>query len=654
MERQPNNIKTPPSENNRWLVFIAVFLIILGQIFLYATPINNEIIIPNAMFLTIAGVMLFLVSFIKLNLAARLKTKFGWSLNKPQAWGLIGLAFSLLATIATVNFEKAGLSNYTSVVIFWLISGLCYISGFVDSSSNKQEILNWIRTHRLEIGQVGLITVLAAVLRFYQLGDLPRVINGDEALIGMHALSSYNPVQANPFAFWENIGNLYLHTINAGLLIMGTTPLGLRVLPAIAGVLAIPATYLLARQIAGHRIALITITLLAFTHTHLHFSRTVAVSYIQGNWLTPLALYFFLSGLNKRSYWRTALSGCLIAVHLAIYLDAQIITGLVLAYTIIAAIFLRSWFKTIYKQALTFWGGLGIMILPGLTYFWNRPEEFFNRLNAGGTFQTGWLAQEVIRTGQNEAQILLGRVVHAFLSLIYYPALDFYGSPTPILSLISASLFLVGMSLALWQTSNRNVLLLNGYFWGGTVAIAIFSTPPSADSYRMLIAVPPALIMVSIGLDKLLETFGVGWQQSRKTYLFATGVIVISLFIFNIWTYFFEFAGRCRYGGDTQTRFASYLGNYARAVDRESDIYLLSNEVFFYGSHASVDFLSGKRRIINIPEPIDSFQLVSGETVIANPDRVEELESWIRTRPGGEIRYLYDCERIILLAYQLP
>jgi len=170
----------------------------------------------------------------------------------------------------------------------------------------------------------------------------------------------------------------------------------------------------------------------------------------------------------------------------------------------------------------------------------------------------------------------------------------------------------------------------------------------------MLIVVPPALIMVAIGLDKLLETFGVGWQQSRKTYLFATGVIVLSLFIFNIWTYFFEFAGRCRYGGDTQTRFASYLGNYARTVDRESDIYLLSNEVFLYGSHASVDFLSGRRKIINVPEPVDSFQLVSGETVIANPDRVVELEGWIRTRPGGEIRYLYDCDRIILLAYQLP
>lgn len=654
MERQPNNAKTPPPENNRWLVFVAVFLIILGQIFLYATPVNEKIVLPNAMFLTIAGVILFLVSFIQSKLAAKLKTKIGWSPSKAQAWGLAGLAFSILATVAMVNFEKASLSNYTSVVIFWLISGLCYIAGFANSRLNKQALLDWLKNHKLELGLVGLITTFAAVLRFYQLGDLPRVINGDEALIGMHALSSYNPAQANPFAFWENIGNLYLHTINAGLLILGTTPLGLRVIPAIAGVLAIPATYLLARQIAGHRIALITITLLAFTHTHLHFSRTVAVSYIQGNWMTPLALYFFLSGLNKGSYWRTALSGCLVAIHLAVYLDAQIITGLVLAYTLIAAIFMRSWFKTIYKQALTFWGGLGIMILPGLTYFWSRPEEFFNRLNAGGTFQTGWLAQEVILTGQSEVQILLGRIVHAFLALIYYPAFDFYGSPTPVLSLISASLFLLGMSLALWKTGNRNFLLLNGYFWGGTVAIAIFSTPPSADSYRMLVVVPPALIMVAIGLDKILETFGIGWPQSRKTYLFATSVIVASLLVFNIWTYFFEFAGRCRYGGDSQTRFASYLGNYARTVNRESDIYLLSNEVFMYGSHASVDFLSGRRRIINVPDPIDAFQLVSGETVVANPDRVTELENWIRTRPGGEIRYLYDCERVILLAYQLP
>lgn len=654
MEQGINDGPRQSPRNNNWLIFIAVFLTILGQIFLYTTPIDNNVVLPSAMLLTILGILLFVVSVAFPGLSQKITLKLPRTPGKTQAWVLAALCFSILATIAMVFFEKTNLTNYIPVVTLWFFSGLCYIGGFFNTNLSKERITAWLKEHGAEIIQISLVMLLGLALRFYQLGNLPRVINGDEARIGMIALNSFSLDGANPFRFWENIGQLYLHAINAGLSIVGANPFGLRLMAAIGGLLAIPATYLLARQIAGRRIALIAAILLAVTHTHLHFSRTIAVSYIQGTWLTPLALFFLLSGLQKQSTWRTALAGCLIAIHAAIYLDAQIIARVVFVYMLVALIFMRPWFKTVYKQALAFWGGLGIMLLPGATYFWNHPQEFLNRLNAEGTFQSGWLAREVVITGQNGIQILLGRVIHAFLSLIYYPALDFYGSPAPILSLVSSSLFLLGMVIALWKTRQQGILLLNGYFWGATLAIGIFSIPPSADSYRMLVTVPPALIMLAIGLDTLLENFGVGWGQSRKTYLFVTTTVLASLLIFNLWTYFFDFAGRCRYGGDTQTRFASYLGNYAKSVDRESDIYLLSDGNFLYGSHESVNFLSNRRKIINIPEPIDTFDPISGETIIANPDRIGELETWIRTRPGGEVHYLYDCERIILLAYHLP
>jgi 4-amino-4-deoxy-L-arabinose transferase-like glycosyltransferase len=653
MDIKPDDTNTPP-QSNRWLIFISVFLTILGQILLYTTPVNHDIVLPPAMLLTILGVFLFLVSLVFPNFSQKIKIKVRWTPSRAQAWGFTGLCFSIMATIAMIYFEKTGLSNHTAVVTLWLFSGLCYVGGFFNGNITRDALFSWLKEHKTATIQVSLVTLLAFALRFYQLGDIPRVVNGDEARIGIVAMNSFLLPGANPFGFWENIGNLYLHLINAGISIFGVNPLGLRLMAALGGLLAIPATYLLARQIAGHRIALVAATLLAFTHTHLHFSRTVAVSYIQGTWLTPLALYFLLSGLKKHSNWRTALAGCLVAVHAAVYLDAQIIAGVVFAYMLIALVFLRPWFKTVFRQALAFWGGLGIMILPAATYFWSHPQEFMNRLNAEGTFQSGWLANEVVITGNSEIQILLGRVVHAFLSLIYYPAFDFYGSPVPILSLISSSLFLLGMGIALLKTKQQEILLLNGYFWGTTVAIAIFSIPPTADSYRMLIAIPPALIMLVIGLDYLLESFGAGWQQSRKTYIFITTAVLTSLLVFNIWAYFFEFAGRCLYGGDSPTRFASYLGNYARTVDRESDIYLLSDDHYAYGTHASVDFLGGRRKIINIPDPVSTIGPISGETIIANPSRIEELEAWIRTRPGGEIHYLYDCEEIILLAYQLP
>ena len=402
------------------------------------------------------------------------------------------------------------------------------------------------------------------------------------------------------------------------------------------------------------RIALIASILLAISHTHINFSRIASVAYIHGTWLVPLELYFLLSGLEKRQAWRTALSGILVAIHFSVYLTAQVMIALVLVYMLLALIFYRAWFKTIYRVALAFWGGFLIAILPEAVYISRNTNEFLNRLAQNGTFQSGWLDITIQSTGQSAATILFGRVVHAFLSLIYYPAFDFYGSPAPMLTVVSSVLFLIGLAVSLLRARSREYLLLNGYFWGATLAVGLFAIPPSADSYRMLMAFPAALVMCAIGLDQILAVFGIGWQNSKQAYAFSISIVLLGLLILNAWTYFGDFAGQCRFGGNLAGRFASYLGSYVKTLESESSVYLLSDGQFFYGSHASTDFLSQHRPIINHSDPIDSLRAIHGETIIANPDRIKELEDWVRLHPGGKVHYVYDCQNTILMAYQIP
>jgi hypothetical protein len=166
-----------------------------------------------------------------------------------------------------------------------------------------------------------------------------------------------------------------------------------------------------------------------------------------------------------------------------------------------------------------FWGGFMILFLPEAYFILQKPNEFFNRLNINGTFQTGWLAQTMVNTGHSAFQVLGERVIHAFLALIYYPGIDFYGSQVPMLSLISSAFFLIGLGVVLFRVRQRGYLLLNGYFWIFPFAVGIFSIPPSADSYRMLIALPPAMFMAAIGLDQILEFLNLGWGKSRKKYV---------------------------------------------------------------------------------------------------------------------------------------
>ncbi|MBI2758893.1 MAG: glycosyltransferase family 39 protein [Chloroflexi bacterium] len=642
-------------ENVRRLIaFIGIFLLLASQILVFSNPVVDGVVFPGYIWLSIFGVVILILSKVFRPTPFWQKLSARFAFRERVFWILIAALLSVLATWASAVFPTFTRITYIPVTTLWFLSAVSYVYALSKGIFSPQSLMDWIRNHRDEIIIVVVVTLLAAVLRFYKLGAIPRILDGDEGLIGLTAQNTVSGAFANPFALWENFGALYLQAINLSFRFFGTTPFALRLLPAIGGTLAVPSIYLLARQISGRRIALIAAFLVAISQTHIHFSRIVSVAYIQETWLIPLALYFFISGLEKRQSWRAALGGVLLAADFSVYLTAQVIFALALAYMLVAFLFYRTWFAPRFRQMMFFWGGFLITILPEAFYILKNPSNFLNRISQDGVFQSGWLADTMKITGQNAVQILFERVVHAFLSLIYYPAFDFYGSPVPPLGMISGALFLAGLGLALWRVRDPGYLLLNGYFWAATLSVGLFAIPPSADSYRMLMALPAALIMASLGLDQILELLGLGWKNARNAYMFSATAILVSLMIFNLWTYYGDFAGRCRFGGNLVGRFASYLGSYANTIDNELPVYLLSNDQYFYGSHASTDFLSQGRPIINFPGPIDELNPVSGETIIASPDRIPELASWARANPGGQLKYQYDCQTTILLAYQVP
>ena len=637
----------------RIIVFMAILLVLFGQLFLFGSNEELENGFPIKFWISLIGVNLFLWSQIARPAPLIKKLLNRFSSSKTAPWAVSALLLSITATLVMLRFEKYDIHNFMPVTTIWLASGICYLMAFLPDGFSIGTVKDRLAKFNTELLFVAGITSLAAILRFYKLGTIPFIIDGDEGRLAQVAQVTILGIRANPFSSWENFGMLYLQLVNAALTFFGATPFALRFLPALSGTLAIPSTYLLARQIAGRRIAVLASIFLAISHTHINFSRISAVGYIHSTWLVPLELYFFLSGIEKRSSWRAALGGIILALHFYVYITAQIIIALLLVYMLISFFLLRSWFKPALRQTLVFWAGWAILFIPKAVDIAIRPHEFFDRMNANGVFQTGWLENTMAGTGKGAVEILAGRVSHAFFSLLYYPALDFYGVRVSMLGFILAVLFLLGLGVALWRTRSPGVLLLNGYFWAPTLAIGLFAIPPSADSYRMLITIPPVMIIAAMGLDQLLRSFGVSWPVSKYAYSFWTAGVIAGMLVFNLWTYFGDFASRCVYGDNLEGRFASYLGLYTSDITSELTIYLLSDENFFYGSHDSASFLNRGREIINIPKPVDTFDFVSGETVIAPPSRIPELEEWVRSHPGGELHYRYDCDNAILLAYQV-
>ncbi len=631
-----------------------ILLVAIGQYRMSAQPIDESKILPASSWLLLSGIGLLIASVLikpgqgpQKGISSRQFSEAGFGV-------VLSLLLSGLTIISLIFFRANGRSNYLPVTFLWLSTGIMFVLAFRGQMLADFDLKSWFHEHKIEIFLVGLATLLAAALRFYKLGELPRVIDGDEGLMGIFAESTEAGALASPFALWENFGASYLQLINFVFDVMGVSPFALRLLPAISGVLAVPAVYLLARKFTGVRTAIIAAFLLAFSHSHIHFSRIASVGYIHGTWLVPLELYLLLNGLDKRISWHTAAAGVLLAMHLQVYLTSQIVIGLILVYMVIAFFLLKDWFRPALKQAAVFWAGFGITLMPQLYYIFNNPNEFFNRLSSDGTFQSGWLASTMAASGKSAIEILAGRVSHAFLSLIHYPAVDFYGSTTPLLTVFAAIFFLIGLGISIVRTRSAGYLMLNGYFWACTLAVGIFSIPPSADSYRMLMTIPPVFIMAAIGLDYLLTVIGLGHEDSRQANLISTAGILVAMFILGLKTYYFDFAGKCQYGGGEVGRFASYLGGYAGTVDQNADIYLLSDSIYFYGTHASTDFLSQHRPITNYPEAMDGYEIKYGETLIAIPPRIPELLTWAEEHPGGHLTRVYDCDKLILVAYQIP
>jgi hypothetical protein len=586
----------------------------------------------------------------------------------------IFLVFSAVACSAIAAWLGTDLEQHYNLlekeiaVLLWTAGGViiflmhCHISW-----SGLRE---WWRTYRREVLIILLITLLAGILRFYQLDAIPNMIDGDEGWTGMVALKKFPMsifMYSNPFSFAEGFGRRYLDAFAAAIDLFGQNKFGLRFVPAVGGTLAIPAIYLLTRRLLRPNHAIIAAFLLAVSHAHIHFSRTAAVGYQQGSWLAPLELYCLLKGLEERKRSWIVMAGLLLGLHFNVYFSAQVLLPMTIVFLVTAAIItpprIVDGEKIISRPALPirenlpnllwFFGSTLILILPSLAWIYNHPDDFWARWTKEGSFQSGWLMNEVVNTGRPAFLILWERFVHAFQSIFILPFQDFYWAPAPILDLVTAVLFVVGTFLALRRTRDPKILLLNGWFWSGVVAVSIFAIPPSADAYRLFMVLPAMCVLAALGwahITSLAERLAF---VQRRTVVAWSVVMVLFVAGLNLKTYFIDFGRTCVYGGQTFTsRRASLLGDYLHAQPAFDQAYLLSDD-FAYGIFPSTDYLSGSIPVTNLSAPFTSIDAHGSTLFIIVPSREPERVAVSNFAPGGTSTRITDCGKLMFLAYRV-
>jgi hypothetical protein len=633
-----------------FLATLGAGVIVAGMVRLPSRPGG-----PASDFLILAiGLILFLWS-LRGRLPASLAERLARRPGSATAWLLV--ASVLLSTGAAVasNLPRASPpGDHSFAVLLWIAAILAFLGATAIGPGVFDEA--WIRLQEgwREWTATAALTLLAAALRFYRLGSIPAVIDGDEGLLGMTALGLKGTALANPFASVDNVGGWYLRALAATIDMLGRNPQALRFLSALGGALAVPAVVLLARRLFSPRVALYAGAMLAVSHAHVHFSRISSVLYILGTFFGSLELWLLVSGLQRRSWRRLGLCGLVLGLHSCVYLDALMMGGAILLFLVGALLFARPFLRSALSVLPALPLGLLVAALPGAVWAAANSDTFLARFTVDGTFQSGWLSETAAETGQSIPAILAGRVAHAFLALLYYPATDFYGSASPLLGALTAAFFLMGLLLVTTRPRDPSRLLVATVFWTLTAMVGLFALPPSADSYRMIVTLPLVMICAAVGMDAMFQVLGLNRVGRAPALAGVAALVLLPLAAWNLYAYFGRFAGRCLFWGDPTSRISSHLGRHVGGLPPDAEIVLLADEHVRQGLSPSLDFLSGGRMVRNWAEPAASLPRGEDMVLIAAPSRVEELENWARQNPGGSVVREYECQKLLFATYRPP
>ena len=362
------------------------------------------------------------------------------------------------------------------------------------------------------------ITLLAALLRFYQLGSNPPSLDWDEVSLAYNAYSIIRTgadEYGNTFpllsirSFNDYKPPMYVYSLIPSLLLFGKTDFAIRFPSALAGTLTVLVTYFLAKELFKNtKIAVLSALLLAISPWHLQFSRIA----FEAN----LALFFFVAGmwLLVKALTRPAflpLAAATLGLAVFAYHSLRLIVPLLVLIVIIPRL---SWLKANFKHtlaagfiALIFVTLLLRVISQGAGQARLKTVSFLTIPNLLAK-QQGIINHRYLIYLR---QFMIGYTDH-FNANFWF--IDGDGNPRHhangfgLLYLIEAPFLIIGI-VQLIRHYRPIAAILLPWFFLAPVASSITSGTPSA--VRSLFFLPTFQIFTALGLVRLRKLFAISY-----------------------------------------------------------------------------------------------------------------------------------------------
>ncbi len=364
------------------------------------------------------------------------------------------------------------------------------------------------------------LLILAAVMRFWQLGNWPPGLYRDEAHNGLDALAVLDGNHALFFTANNGREPAYIYLTALFVSLFGRTALAVRMGAAVVGTLTTWLVYKLADAWHGRTAAYFAAFIWAVTLWPVHLSRIGLRTIL----LAPaLAATFWLGteACRRQNRWLWLLAGLVYGASFYTYLAARF-TPVLLAAIIIYLLVRGKW-RAVWPGMIWFGMGTAVTLLPFAILAGQQPGLLLGRtgqvsilnqtVNGGNLWATLW---------QNVGQALGMFLWRGDTILRHNPA------GRPVFDGFIALPFLIGLG---WSLKNwRRPAAMMGLLW---TAVMLGPTILAADTPHFLRAsgvLPGVLILPAIGLARLWEwEFLRGWMRKTAVLILAAGSLTMTI-----------------------------------------------------------------------------------------------------------------------------
>jgi 4-amino-4-deoxy-L-arabinose transferase-like glycosyltransferase len=459
-----------------------------------------------------------------------------------------------------------------------------------------------------------LIIILAAVLRLWQIGQVPISLDWDEASLGYNAYSIMQtgkdeygkvlPVVLESFGDYKPA--LYAYLIIPFLSIFGLTEIAVRLPSACLGIIAVLLTYFLTKELLKRTdLALIASFLLAISPWAIHFSRVAFESNIAMAF-NLAAILFFLKGLKKPLL--LSISAIFFSLSIYTYQSEKLFVPLMLL--ILIGVFFRQLKRLPKKNIIISALVLIILVLPITIFTLTNQNGLARAKGVSFLSDTNSLLQKNVKIVQldrergdyigllfdNRRVVYVKTAIQGYLSHFDLNWLFITGDSTNrhhapqmgLMYLVELPFLLIGFYFLLFNSfipiDKKTKIFLLLWILAAPIPAALTTGVPHA--VRTLNVLPSLQIITALGLIIVAIRISKLRISKLKTLTFA---LLFSFFIFNfsffINQYFVQqnyyYASEWNYGYRELIEFIKPIHTKYKKVIVSSQGYLDQSYIFF-------------------------------------------------------------------------